>query len=302
VSGFDINEYGISHDVTGVVTTNGVKNFDNAITTSFVISGNSVDDFTWNGGYSGVSPQLTKIGVGITLEKYDNGLFMHIDHPLINTSSPLTAISIMSNGLVGMPKTAARKANDPYGNQQTPLKLVKTTNEEGNPSFRKTIKNSFEPNDQYLLGGHSCGSFLYISPLTKEYLSVDASNKSGKKIIPGGKANSISLDLIFQYRMTDYNGAGSVGIGRVAGIVSNIINNITYSKKIGLDIIDRNGFDFKFDIEVYAKYKPLGKNINNITSTMLSNYNSGSGATGIGKRRYLSDTIDFAAPEIYDFR
>jgi len=307
-SGFDINEYGISHPVTGVVTTDGVKNFNTASIptgSEFTTIGSSaVNDFTWNGAYSGVTPLLTKIGEpgGITLEDYDNGMFMHIDHPLINTSSPLTAIDIISNGLVGMPKTAARKANDFNGNQQTPLKLVKTINASNVTALRKTIKNSFEPNDQYLLGGHSCGSFLYISPLTKEYLSVDASNKSGKKIIPGGKANSISLDLIFQYRMTDYNGAGSVGIGRVGGIISNILNNITYSKKIGLDIIDRNGFDFKFDIEVYAKYKPLGKNINNITSTMLSNYNSGSAATGIGKRRYLSDTIDFAAPEIYDFR
>ena len=306
-SGFDINEYGISYPITGVSVIDGVKDFwvnnNPAVAGSFPISLNVVDDFVWNGGYDNNIPQITAIGAsnGITLDAYSNGMFMHVNHPLINTASPMEAIEIMSNGLVGMTKTATRKANDAYGNKQTPLKLVKTINNAGNSALRSTIKNSFEPNDQYLLGGHSCGSFLYISPLTKESLSVDASNKSGKKIVPGGKANSISLDLIFQYRMTDYYGPGSVGIGKVGGVISNIFNNLTYSKKIGLDILDKNGIDFKFDIEVYAKYKPLGKNINNITSSMLSNYNNNASVTGIGKRRYLSDTIDFAAPEIYNY-
>jgi hypothetical protein len=170
----------------------------------------------------------------------------------------------------------------------------------GSIGLRSTIKNGFTPDDQYLLGGRSCGSFLYVSPLNIDSLSVSSSNKNGRKTIAGGGANAVTIDLIFQYRMTDYYGTGDTGIGRVGGAVSNTLTNLTYAKKIGIDILDFANEEFLFDIEVYSKYTTQGKNINNITSSMLSNYNavSPAGLTG-NRRKYLTDSsVDYSYPDI----
>ena len=205
-------------------------------------------------------------------------------------------MQIASNGLIGFPKTTPRKAGDSFGKQQTPFKLTPTRAAAGTGGYgtRTASKSSFEPDDQYLLGGKSCGSFLYISPLSKDSLVVDASNKRGKKIIEGSSANSITVDLVFQYRMTDYYGAGSgAGSGKIGGIVSNTFQNLTYSKKIGVDIIDSNSNDFQFDVEVYAKYRATGKNINSITSSMLTNYRNNGKYTPFGGR-----DVDFSIPSI----
>lgn len=308
-TGFDVNEYGLSHaQLNGVaVTVGGERDWSSAqVAGSPYPNSNSDDDFIWSGAYGTAGNPLvtTANGGQITTNQYSNGIFMHADHPLLNAdpNDTLSLLDIASNGMVGMPKTATRKSNDVFGKQQTPLKLVKTINNEGISPIRKTIKNGFYPDDKYLLGGKSVGSFLYISPLTKDSLSVDAGNKSGKKIIPGGKTNTISLDLVFQYRMTDYYGPGTTGTGVIGGVTANIFSNLTYSKKIGLDILDRNGLDFQFDVEVYAKYRPIGKNINSITKSMLTKYTSQTNSSGgIGRRRYLSDEIDYANPEIYRY-
>ena len=207
-----------------------------------------------------------------------------------------------------MPKTASLRATDLNGKKQTPLRIIGTisTNNPtpGNPSgivygLRQTGKAGFSPEDQYLLGGRSCGSFLYISPLNVNSLVVDASNKSGKKIIPGGSANAISVDLVFQYRMTDYYGPSSTGTGRIGGVLNNTFTNLSYAKKIGVDIIDFGNNDFKFDVEVTSKYAAEGRNINNVTSTMLTNYQNNYVAGSRGRRRFLSDnTSNLSFPDI----
>ena len=195
------------------------------------------------------------------------------------------------------------RSTDLFGKQQTPFKLSIAVNNAGTFGYRKSLKNSFEPNDQYLLGGHSCGSFLFISPLDSDSLIVDASNKSGKKTIPGNSATSITIDLVFQYRMTDYYGvSNSNGIdnstGRVGGVISNTFSNLTYSKKIGVDILDSNDQDFKFDVEVYSKYRTTGKNINSITSSMLTNYNDNGGSLRNKTDYFNGAGIDFSKPTL----
>jgi hypothetical protein len=276
---------------------------------------NTPNDFIWSGSYpvgyipgsSTIKPNTAALGTTqISYANYSNGLYIHQDHPILegyyNVVSPSTAIlEIAGNGLVGMPKTANRRANDLHGKKQTPLRIINSVNKQGNQGLRSTIKNGFSPEDQYLLGGRSCGSFLYLSPLTVDSLVVDSPNKNGKKVVVGGSTNAITIDLVFQYRMTDYYGVGSAGTGRVGGVVDNTLTNLTYSKKIGLDIIDFAKAEFQFDIEVYSKYSPQGKNINNITSSMLSNYNANYQSGG-GRRRYLSaGGIDYSYPEITQY-
>jgi hypothetical protein len=302
-SGYDKYEYGLSFILSGVINNiDGSKNFDNATAQTLSPVSNTPGNFIWSGSYTGTTPNTVALGTAVQYSSYSNGLYMHKDHPLLSGYSTSDAIlQIMSNGLVGMPKTAPRRANDLHGKKQTPFRVINSINIDGNSGLRTTIKNGFSPEDQYLLGGLSCGSFLYISPLNVDSLVVDSPNKNGKKIIPGGNANAITLDLVFQYRMTDYYGEGSTGTGRIGGVVDSTLTNLTYSKKIGLDILDFAKKEFQFDIEVYAKYSPQGKNINSITSSMLSNYNTNFQSGG-GRRKYLSEgLIDYSYPEITQY-
>lgn len=314
ISGYTLYEYGLTYNIfkeeNGVqipvpVKADGSRDYRGSAVN--VYSSNNTDpsvDFIWNGGSDTEGrPVLTTLAT-VTNQRYNKGILMHIDHPLLESNTDI--LDIQSNGYVGFPKTTPKRSDIIYGKQQTAFKLTNTTNNLGGVGTRKTLKNSFEPNDQYLLGGYSCGSFLFVSPLNKESLVVDADNKTGKTIIPGGNANAITLDIVFQYRMTDYYGPGDSGIGRIGGIVSGDFNkNITYSKELGLDILDSNGNDFKFDLSVYAKYRPLGKNINSIDASLLTNYNtfaSGSSSSGNSRNVFLSDAIDFGLPDSYDVR
>ena len=113
----------------------------------------------------------------------------------------------------------------------------------------------------------------------------------------------MSVDMVFQYRMTDYFGETETGKGRVAGIYGNAFTNLTYSKKIGLDIIDSYKTEFSFDVEVYAKYRAVGTNKNSINKVMLSNYRNslGSGNWWWNRRRFFSGYNDFSSSRLYDF-
>ena len=300
-SGYDKYEYGINdaYKITGVTDiANGSKSFTTAQQEAWGTFVQGDTSFIWNGETELDRSLISPDDAGVAL--YDNAIFIHDSHPYSQQAKGtdgLTALDIAKNGLIGLPKTAPRRASDLHGKQQTAFKLTPTiidaTN--GNLTYgtRTALKNSFEPNDQYLLGGHSCGSFLYISPLGKDALTVDASNKRGKKIIEGNSSNAITVDLVYQYRMTDYYGEEDTTRGRVGGILTNTLQNLTYSKVIGIDIVDSNGNDFQFDIEVYSKYRATGKNINSITSSMLTNY------TTTGKYTpFRGRNVDFSLPNI----
>jgi len=297
-SGYNIYEYGVlgtKYPTGGTITQSGTgdKDYSGATFTAPTSTGATGIDFIWNG-----DPLLNNGGLlqlaTVTNAVYDNSILVHIDHPLV--ASGLDLLEIQSNGMIGLPKTTPMRSTDSFGKQQTPFKLTESTNSDGMAGIRKSLNNSFQPDDQYLLGGHSCGSFLFLSPLNKESHVVDANNKSGKKVIPGNSANSITLDLVFQYRMTDYYGVASGETGRIGGIIGNIFKNLTYSKKIGIDVVDSNNNDFKFDIEIFAKYRPTGKNLNAITSSMLTNYNTNGGTFRNHLQYYSGADLDFSNP------
>ena len=292
VSGLDEYAYGLSYNITGIASNiEGFKDYSAANFTPYSADGNASVDFIWTGDSANPGDVAALGTAQIDNSKYDNGILIHTLHPA--TISGNNVLKLQSNGLVGaMPKVAALRANDANGKVQVPFRKISVTNSDGVEGTLKTYKNSFDADDQYLLGGHSCGSFLYLAPLDKNSLIVDAKNKTGKKVVPGGKASAITLDMVFEYRMTDYHGPDSTGTGRIGGVIGNTFTNLTYSKKIGIDILDSQGNDFMFDVEVYAKYKPTGKNINSITSSMLTNYNLTGGFSPV------SGNKDFSSPAI----
>ena len=70
--------------------------------------------------------------------------------------------------------------------------------------------------------------------------------------------------------MTDYFGNNeTIDTGRIGGLARLAFNNLTYTKKIGLDIFDKHGEQFSFDLEVFAKYGPKGRNLNSIRAAQL---------------------------------
>ena len=133
---------------------------------------------------------------------------------------------------------------------------------------------SFEESDQYLLGGRSCGAFLFMSPINVNSLKVGGDTRRSKKSINPKKdneSNAVSIDIVFQYRMTDYFGNNEdLDTGRIGGFARLAYSNLTYTKKIGLDIFDKYDEQFSFDLEVFAKYSPKGKNLNSIKAAKLT--------------------------------
>ena len=306
-TGIDDFEYGLSNIFSGVTIdpSNRERNYSAATSTAFDPSGDA-NAFIWTGDFNGTAPKLTLLELSgavnpVTATDYDNGIFLHKDHPILSNGA-ITPVQMQSAGLVAMSKNAPRRANMTDGGYQNPYKYTTWINDGGN-TVHRTLKMAFDANDQYLLGGHSCGAYLYVAPLQKTSIVVDADNKFGVQKIKQGTTNALSVDLIFQYRMTDYYGIADSTItttataanntGRIGGIASNTLTNITYSKKLGIDILDAAGKSFQFDVEVYSKYKQEGSSSTNVTSSMLTNYNTTAGGGGGGK---FVDYNDFSTP------
>ena len=196
--------------------------------------------YIWSGNWTGVVPAGYENFSDMALY-YDSKINLHVDHPLLLTTT--TYSNIYNGGVSPIIQSKAAKVNN------TQMGYFYSTLQS------RSIKMAFEPNDQYLLGGKSCGAYLFTSPLSIEALSTNADNTSGKKVINTGAGNEIAIDVIFQYRMTDYAGASSTGLGFLAGESTQTKTNLTYSKRIGIDVIDVDKNKFSFDLEVFAKYK-----------------------------------------------
>jgi len=196
-------------------------------------------DFVWDGTYnlSNTIPVDNLVAdAGI---RYDDAILIHTDHPDVIANTPFYTMYGAGDKIV---QSKAAKIN---GSQMAYF---------FDASLNRTTKMAFETNDQYLLGGKSCGSYLFMSPLSIDSLSVNADNSSGVRVIKNGESNAISLDVIFQYRMTDYAGTSESNLGYIGGLYDSPINNLTYSKRIGIDILDTDNNLFAFDLEVFAKY------------------------------------------------
>jgi hypothetical protein len=250
------------------------------------LSGNSgalATDFIWEGTFdsgqsSGSVPDVIATSdLDETSYDYDTNIYVHADHPYLRGTTP----NWWSAGGNAQSRWANLRASEDYGYMQCGYTTA---------TWSRGVKMGFEENDQYLLGGASCGSYLFLSPTNTQSLKVDADNKFGKKTLGTisskevgnvkKKSAKLSVDVVFQYRMTDYfgvtegDGQNQVFVDNNNGLVGgrkNVpLNNLTYSKTIGLDIFDSNDNQFSFDLEVFAKYKPKGKNLKNVKAVRLN--------------------------------
>jgi hypothetical protein len=110
-------------------------------------------------------------------------------------------------------------------------------------------KLGFTENDRYLIGKYTCGGYLFLGPPTASTIQVEGSTALASRYVQQGEANAINVPLIFQFRATDY--LGYIGGYNLDGNPS----NITYQKKIGVDIQVRNTAPFSFDLVATGSFK-----------------------------------------------
>ena len=110
------------------------------------------------------------------------------------------------------------------------------------------MKLGFVDSDEYLCGKYSCGAYLYFAPTSHVNVQVEGTTQMAKKDLVFGTQNSITVPIIFQMRAQDK--LGYIGGFRTAGA----LKNVTYTKKIGIDIQVKNEELFSFDISVTGSY------------------------------------------------
>ena len=170
-------------------------------------------------------------------------------------------------------ETSVNEVTGVLGNsysQQAALDLASTATSNATRNVSHyPIKLGFQPNDEYLIGKYTCGAYLYMFPNSHAEISVEGNHPAlSTKSIEVGSSNAINIPVLFQYRASDI--LGNVGGWRTSGS----LNNIKYSKKIGIDIIVKDASPFSFDIEISAQYKkettldsPIVSGVGRVTTT-----------------------------------
>jgi len=290
---YDVTDYehGLSYDGANPLSVSGGTN-------DFIWSG---DFTTYSSGEVWDNSKITTTSISqVGLYDYNKGMYVHKDHPLLENiwedrqatleaGNSWSVDDVKKSMIFSMPKTATIATGATlfsFFGYDASLDIKKSKQQTAyhngrglsavtaNQDLDRTLKMSFEDNDQYLLGGRSCGAFLYLNPINVNTLRVGGDTRRSKKEINPKKdneSNAVSVDVVFQYRMTDYFGNNAeMDTGRIGGFARLAYNNLTFTKKIGLDIFDKFGEQFSFDLEVFAKYSPKGKNLNSIKAAKLT--------------------------------
>jgi hypothetical protein len=239
--------------------------------TFYPLTGGAASAFIWD--YTFSAPGVPNGNGGL------NDFGVHILHPDINGDSAVTSLSnanqpvgASTSGPAVYPKMTHSsyfnlQSSDTEGKLQThyiPTDLTAVNSKEWFP-----VKIGFYTNDRYLLGPKSCGSYLYISPSSYSDLLVDGTDYRAVRNIEFGADNQIIIPIIFQFRMTDFFGVGALGTGRVGGFTTPT-KNLSYTKKIGIDINVKEDTLFSFDVQITAKYKADSPSQTSISPTKNS--------------------------------
>lgn len=277
-SSFDPNFQGQTDPTNGshIVPLNGVHHlpFDPAFDGNGTFSLNAN---VWNG---------TNTGTVANGNGYLSEFSIHKDHPdlvnlIPNFDWTLNVIDVLTpafsdyNAITGIATQKyipfvhsynfATSINDKVGEfggtskQQSEYYNPVSPTSSGNGDYiNYPTKLGFAPNDEFLIGKYTCGSYLFLAPSNYEDISIEGNNLSiARRVIETGNQNSINIPVIFQFRCSDK--LEYVGGYRVSGKIT----NIEYGKTIGLDIYIKDQNSFNFDIEVNCKYD---KDIQSLTA------------------------------------
>lgn len=210
-------------------------------------SGDNDKDFIWGGQ----TDDFYVCNID-EITDYSDYIYVHRDHPVIQSNPSSESILDQFKPTVRNSKYANIPKGDVGFDRQN--SLYYTGNGGANSTYAKV---GFEPNDQFLLGPKSVGAYLFLNPNSHSELIVDGADNLSLKQVKFGNPNSLTIPVTFQYRMTDYYGIGSAGLGNVGGILqSNANTNLEYTKTIGIDIYlnPLDGERFSFDLELTSRY------------------------------------------------
>ena len=238
------------------------------------------DVYVWNGSYSGLPLAPDGNGTRTTF-------CIHVDHPALNNGAG-TAFSDLqlpqvdvdnTTGLPLAPESTSEFRHSAYFNTAISTKggwspqlsyyqrFLANTVPGGSPGTTPYLptnieelpdKFGFVEADRYLIGSDTCGSYLFLAPATFNQLNVNGTDARATFIVNQGDDNAIQIPVIFQFRMEDYDGpSGGAGQGVVGGFnpASTPPRNLTYSRRIGLDVYAQDETVFSFDVQVSATYK-----------------------------------------------
>jgi hypothetical protein len=208
----------------------------------------------WNGTYSGITP----VGNGQL-----NEFCIHKSHPdlrgqaiqdLITPRAGSTFSTTASSYPVIMhSRLFNRGADESNGKKQ--LAYFKPTSVAPPATLDSNLLNSNYPcklgfldNDKYLIGKYTCGAYLFLSPAEYPNVMVEGSTALATKLVETGEQNALNIPIIFQFRCSDK-------LSFIGGWRSGTsLKNITYTKKVGIDIQVKGKAPFSFDLELSCKY------------------------------------------------
>lgn len=209
----------------------------------------------WDGTYTGSSPNgggyLNEFSVHVSHPSLNGDSFTDLERPAVTSSTSMaypafrhalgfeTDTNITNSGTGGVQTLST---------QQLEFYPASTGASFGTDDNAYPNKLGFVESDEYLCGKFSCGSYLFIAPTNHSAVQVEGSTQLAKKTLEFGQENSITVPLVFQMRAQDK--LGYVGGWRQAGN----LKNITYSKKIGIDVQVKNEDLFSFDVLVSGSY------------------------------------------------
>jgi len=220
-------------------------------------SGAGANSNVWSGTYTGSTPD----GNGNL-----NEFCVHVSHPDINDGSvsnftSLVRPSVLPSGPMNYPSfrhalgfetdtniTSSITSSQTSSSQQLEYYPGNSGSAFGTDDNAYPNKLGFVEYDEFLCGKYSCGSYLFLAPTNHTAVQIEGSTQLAKKTLDFGEENAITVPLVFQFRAQDK--LGYVGGWRSAGN----LKNITYTKKIGIDIQVKNEDLFSFDVLVTGSY------------------------------------------------
>ena len=261
IRGYDITSQKKTYNTLGVSVTDNWniydKNSTSGASTNYKTA-TSQENFVWNG----TQPTSTEIlGVEPTAIENDK-TFVHCEHPDLQNAITVDDVWIEENTTVS--KFSSREYSTNPSNYYEQSQFIYNTLLGGLTSN----KISFKENDKYLLGSASCGSYLYISPINYEDIRVEGNDKTSARELTYGTANALVFQIVYQYRMTDYFGPGTSGIGKIGGLDG--ATQVEFRKTMGIDIY-YDEKKFGFDIEVISRYKSNSISSSDVPSVTFQN-------------------------------
>ena len=211
----------------------------------------------WNGTYS----SGTSVGNGKL-----NEFCIHRSHPALSGSATFESLIRPTQGTSGFNYPAFRHSFGFESSSTDTLFITSVTNQTKTYqqlSYHQIATNSygtagvntsypeklgFSADDEWLVGKYSCGAYLFLAPSSHSPIQVEGSTTLATKTLSSGTENAIVIPVIFQMRCQDK-------LNKVGGFrTSGDIRNITYTKKIGIDIKVNNEELFSFDLSVSGSY------------------------------------------------